>query len=348
MEKINLKSVSYETRKIIKQQVISLLEKKLKQKEIAELIGISTHAVKRISSAYKKEGAACMEEKTRGRKFGEKRQLSPEQEAEITDLLTEKSPDQLGMEFMLWTRAAVCQLIQEKYGITITLRNMSEYLKRWGMTCQRPVKRAYTQDSKKVDIFMNETYPEIVKQARKEDAVIFWGDETGINNHSYYEAGFAPKGHPPAVPSFSKIEKINMVSAISSQGTCHFLCYDENMTQQLFIDFMERLVNDTDRKVLFIVDNLKVHHGKLVDEWLKGHTKEIELFFLSPYSPEINPDEYLNHNLKQKIHSGILPYTREQIHKKTNEVMHGLQEAAEKVANFFKHKKLKYIQIYGS
>jgi len=144
------------------------------------------------------------------------------------------------------------------------------------------------------------------------------------------------------------VEKINMVFAISSQGTCHFLCYDKNMTQQLFIDFMGHLVEDSDRKVLFIVDNLKVHHGKIAAEWLSGHKEEIELFFLIPYSLEINPDEYLNHNLKQKIHSGILPCTGEQNHKKTNEIMQGLQKEAEKVANFFKHKKLKYIQVYGN
>ena len=347
MEKINLKTVSYETRKIIKQQVISLLEKKLTQKEIAETIGISIQAVKRISSAYKKEGAACLEEKKRGRKFGEKRRLSPEQETEIIELLTKKSPDQIGMDFMLWTRAAVCQMIQETYQITIPQRSISEYLKRWGMTCQRPTKKAYEQDSKKLESFMNETYPDIVKQAQKEDAIIFWGDETGINNRSYYESGFAPKGHPPVVPSFSNIEKINMISAINNQGTCHFLCYEETMTQQLFIDFMERLVNETDRKVLFIVDNLKVHHGKLVEEWQKEHKDEIELFFLCPYSPEINPDEYLNHNLKQKIHSGKIPHTKKQLRKKIEEVMQNLQEKKEKVANFFNHKKLNYIQVYG-
>lgn len=251
------------------------------------------------------------------------------------------------LSFMLWTRAAVCQLIQEKYNITITLRNMSEYLKRWGMTCQRPTKKAYFQDNVKMNTFMHETYPAIVKQAKKEDAVIFWGDETGINNQAYHVKGFAPKGQAPTVPSFSKMEKINMISAISNQGTCHFLCYDENMTQQRFIDFMERLVKDTDRKVLFIVDNLKVHQGKIVAEWLLEHKDEIELFFISPYSPEINPDEYLNHNLKQNIHSGIIPHTKEQIRSKTERFMNHLQKHSEKVSCFFQHKKLKYIQDYG-
>ena len=151
MEIINLKTVSPETRKIIKKQVISLIKKGRKQSEIADTVGISPQAVKRISSAYKKEGTACLKEKKRGRKFGEKRQLTPVQEKEIRRILIDKSPDQMKLSFMLWTRAAVCQLVEEKYGITITLRNMSEYLKRWGMTCQRPARKAYFQNNVKLN-----------------------------------------------------------------------------------------------------------------------------------------------------------------------------------------------------
>ena len=224
---------------------------------------------------------------------------------------------------------------------------MSEYLKRWEMTCQRPKKKAYAQEKKKVDTFLHETYPSLVKKAKQEDAIIFWGDETGINNQSYYVTGFAPKGQTPTIASYSKVEKINMICAISNQGTCHFLCYEHTMTQQYFIDFMKRLVKDTDRKVLLIVDNLKVHHGKIVTTWLSEHKEEIELFFISPYSPERNPEEYLNHSLKQNIHSGILPHTKEQIRKKTEDFMQGLQKQKEKVSCFFQHKKLEYIKTYG-
>lgn len=138
-----------------------------------------------------------------------------------------------------------------------------------------------------------------------------------------------------------------MISAITNHGTCRFMCYEETMTQQLFINFMERLVKDADRKVLFIVDNLKVHHGKIVKEWLDSHKDGIEVFFMSPYSPEINPDEYLNHNLKQNVHSGIILHTKEQIRKKTEAFMHGLQEHKERVISLFKHKKLNHIEKYG-
>ena len=324
-----------------------MLKKGKKHKDIAEALSISKYAVDRISSFYKREGAKCLNEKARGRKQGEKRQLSPEQEEEIQRILIDKYPNQLKLNFMLWTRAAVCELIHDKYGITITLRNMSEYLKRWGMTCQRPTKKACFQDNVKLNTFMHETYPAIVEKAKKEDAEIYWGDETGINNQAYHIKGYSPKGKTPETGSYSKIEKINMISAITNHGTCRFMCYEENMTQQLFIDFMKRLVKDADRKVLFIVDNLKVHHGKIVKEWLDSHKDEIEIFFMSPYSPEINPDEYLKHNLKQNIHSGIIPHTKEQIRKKTEAYMHGLQEQKERVTSLFKHKKLNYITKYG-
>lgn len=246
MEKINLTSVNSETREIIKKQVVSMLKKGKKHTEIAETVGISKYAVDRISSMYKRKGTSYIKEKKRGRKFGEKRQLTPEQEKEIQRIIIDKCPNQLKLSFMLWTRAAVCQLIKDKYGITITLRNMSEYLKRWGMTCQRPTKKAYFQDHVKLNKFMHETYPAIVEQAKKEDAEIYWGDETGINNQAYHVKGYSPKGKTPEIASFNKIEKINMISAITNHGTCRFMCNEENMTQQLFIDFMDRLIKDAD------------------------------------------------------------------------------------------------------
>ena len=148
MEKIDLRYVSQETRETIRRQVVTLLQKGKKHSDIADDLCISKHAVDKISKDYKAKGSACIKEKIRGRKFGEKRQL-----------------------------------VKDKYDITITLRNMSEYLKRCGMTCQRPTKKAYFQDNVKLNTFMHETYPDIVKKAQKEDAIIMWGDETGINNH---------------------------------------------------------------------------------------------------------------------------------------------------------------------
>ena len=101
--------------------------------------------------------------------------------------------------------------------------------------------------------------------------------------------------------------------------------YQDTMDQQRLICFLERLVRSLERKVFLILDNLKVHHGKLVAAWLEKRKDKIEVFFLPPYAPEYNPDEYLNHALKISVHSGQLPYTSEDLSHKTQSFMRKLQ-----------------------
>jgi len=118
------------------------------------------------------------------------------------------------------------------------------------------------------------------------------------------ERGFSPKGRPPILPVETKRQRVNMISAVSSQGKARFMIYQDTMNQRRLIRFMERLVRGSKRKVFLILDNLKVHHGKLAAVWLKKRKDKIEVFFLPPYVPEYNPDEYLNHALKISVHSG--------------------------------------------
>ena len=157
------------------------------------------------------------------------------------------------------------------------------------------------------------------------------------------ERGFSPKGRPPVLPVETKRQRVNMISAISNQGNVRFTVYQETMDQQRLIRFMERLVRTSQRKVFLILDNLRVHHGKLVAAWLKRHTEKIEVFFLPPYAPEYNPDEYLNHALKISVHSGQLPYTTEDISHKIQSFMRKLQHHPPYVSNLFLRLLLSYL-----
>ena len=326
---------------LIRQQVVRMKLLKDKTKKVAKSVGISEDRVRRIWRAYQIDSKVTKPKKP-GRKPKSCMLLSPEQECEIKRIIKDKFPDQYKMAFMLWTRAAVCGLIKQLYGIEVPLRSMSNYLKSWGYTCQRPTKQAYKQDSVKVENFKKTQYPTIKARCEVENGEIYWGDETGINNQENFERGFAPKGQPPVLRVESKRERINMISAINNYGTARFMLYDTKMTQQRFIEFMERLVSDAKRKVFFIVDNLKVHHGKVVAEWLEANKDKIEMFFIPPYSPELNPDEYLNHALKRDVHSGIPPRTKADIESKVSKFMTRLQAEPERVKAFFRHKKLEY------
>ena len=157
------------------------------------------------------------------------------------------------------------------------------------------------------------------------------------------ERGFSPKGRPPVLPVETKRQRVNMISAISSQGNVLFMVYQETMNQQRLIRFMERLIHTSQRKVFLILDNLRVHHGKIVAAWLKRHMEKIEVFFLPPYAPEYNPDEYLNHALKISVHSGQLPYTTEDISLKIQSFMRSLQHHPSRVSSFFHHPLLSHL-----
>lgn len=147
------------------------------------------------------------------------------------------------------------------------------------------------------------------------------------------------------LPVETKRQRVNMISAVSSQGKVRFMVYQDTMNQQRLIRFMERLIRASEQKVFLILDNLKVHHGKLASVWLEEHKEKIEVFFLPPYAPEYNPDEYLNHALKISVHSGLLPYTAEDITHKIQSFMRKLQHHSATVEHFFRHPSLSYLYL---
>lgn len=316
--KINLIKVTSEVRIYIKRQTIYLRQQGKSHKEIADTLNIKTGSVANIISDYNHKGEAIFHENVRGRKIGEKRTLSPAQEKEIQEIIKNHTPEDEGIASALWNRPAIVQLIKQKFGIDMKARAISNYLKRWHMSLQRPTRKNYKQDAKKVDEFKNKIYPEIVRKAITEHAEIMFVDETGINNQEYRIRGYSPIGITPEVCSVSHRETINMISGISIDGTCRYMCYEKSMTQQRFIDFMRLITRAKGgHKILMITDNLRVHHSKRVQEWVSEHKDQIEIFFTPAYSPELNPDEYLNNVLKQSVHSGILPKTKADIKKNT-------------------------------
>jgi len=311
--------------------------------ETYELTGVTPQAASRIWSAYKRGGIEGIHPKQRGRKNGEQTLLTSEQEKEIKQIIIDKTPDQYKMRFMLWTRQAISGLAKQLYVIDLSLRCVTNYMKRWKFTCQRPTKQAYFKDNVRADRFMKEEYPAISKRAKEEKAEIYWGDETGIDNREHYQRGFAPKGQPPTILVDSKRERVNMMSAISNKGTIRFMMFDDTMNQLRLIEFMRRLINDVPHKIYLTLDNLRVHYGKKVRAWLEKHKDRIELFHLPSYSPELNPDEYFNHALKQDVHSGINPRTKDDIRHKARSFVRGLQHNADRVKAFFRHPKVAYL-----
>ena len=343
MEKIDARKLSTDAQQQIRYQVIRLRKQGRKHSEISAITGVHRSTCVAWWNRYKKEGKKALKIKKRGRHTGSCRKLTEEQEKQIRKAIRDKCPDQLKLPFALWTRIAVQQLIKELWKIEVPIRTIGDYLKRWNFTPQKPLKRAYEQNPKAVKKWLNEQYPAIKQKAKKEDAEIHWGDETGLCNDSYHGRSYAPRGKTPVIRlSAKKCKRVNLISTVTNQGKVRFMIYKDRMNADTFIKFMKRLIKDAGRKVFLILDNLPVHHSYKARDWLEEHTDQIEVFFLPSYSPELNPDEYLNCDLKAGVHSGPPARSKEQLKNKALSHLRKLQKMPTRVMKYFKHSKIAY------
>ncbi len=213
----------------------------------------------------------------------------------------------------------------------------------WGFTAQRPIRRAYEQDPRKVKEWVEKIYPAIEKRAIKEKAEIQWADETCVKANAHRPKGYAPKGKTPVanIPANMGL-KVNMISSITNTGKIRFMILPTAMNTQLFKQFMQRLIKDSTRKIFLIDDNLRVHHAKSLKPWLEKHKDEIELFYLPSYSPNLNPDEYSNNDLKQSMNQKAPSNTQQGLEKTVRGHLKLRQRQPEVVKSFFTHECISY------
>ncbi|MGI5869421.1 MAG: IS630 family transposase [Kiritimatiellia bacterium] len=325
-----------------RKQAVALYNTGMLIQDIAPIVGAHRNVVGRWIRLWESGGEKALKPAKPGRPKGSGRRLTPEQEKSIAKALVDKCPDQLKMPFALWTRAAVQEYIQRKHGVALPLRSVGRCLRRWGFTPQRPVRRAYERNPAAVERWLAETYPMIKARAEEEGGEIHWGDETGIHSDDVNGRGYAPKGRTPVRRAKGTAEKTDMISTVTNQGKVRFMFYHGGMCASVLLLFLERLIRSSEAKVFLVLDNLKVHHSKPVKEWLEENSKRIELFYLPSYSPDLNPDEYLNCDLK-----GIIsrkPDARCKGHLKRTALgaMRSIQKQPRRVRSYFEHESIIY------
>lgn len=278
----------------------------------------------------------------KGRPKGIWRKLLPHEEQQVRQDITDKCPEQLKLAFVLWTRQAVQVLIKQNYSVDLTLQAVGKYLKRWGFSPQKPIRRAYERNDERVRVWLQNEYPAIASKAKKENAEIHWGDETGLRSDDVNGRSYSPKGKTPVQKVKETPEKLNMVSTITNRGQMRFMFYKENMTAQLMIKFLKRLIRSCKRKVILILDNLRVYHSKMLQKWLTENKAFIEVFFLPSYSPDLKPDEILNSNLKQAISRKPESRRKGELAKHAKAHMQSIQKHPEHIKSFFQKESVRY------
>ena len=318
IEKIDARKLSTDAQKEKRILAMRLRDKGMKNSEVAQIVGVNPGTVSIWRSRYLKDGKRGIEIGQRGRKIGDKKRLTSDQEKKIITKLIDTTPQQLKFKFALWTREAVQTLIKYEIGEELPISTVGDYLAKWQFTSKKPIKRAYERKNSATKAWLEEIYPKIKKEAKKDNADIWWCDETACQNLANNLKGYAPIGtyNKPVLEHTAKKFKINMISAITNTGKSMFSLYDESIKIDSFIEFCKKVIDSNNgKKVFLIVDNLRVHHAKLVKVWEEENKDKIKLFYLPAYSPDYNPDEYLNQDYKQSANKYELPTTQKELRR---------------------------------
>ncbi len=341
VRKLDARKLDVATQAHLRRLVVLAVRDGMKQTEAAKKYQVSLRAVNKWVALGKAGGLKMLKPKRRGRPTGGGR-LSAKQAVRIRRLVIGKMPDQLKLPFYLWTRAAVLQLIEREYGIRVSLTTVGRYLKAWGMSVQKPVRRAYERNNEAIVRWLNEDYPAIARQAKRDKGAIYWGDEMGLRSDHVAGTSYAPVGQTPVIRATGQRFGCNMISAITNKGVLSFMVFTGKFDAPLFVNFMRRLLKQAKDKVYLIVDGHPVHKSRLAKTFVARNAKRLRLILLPGYCPELNPDELLNQDVKTNALGKSRPRDKAEMMTVVRGHLHRRQKQPAVVQNLFLEKHVHY------
>jgi len=336
------RQLSAEALAVLRVRALRGIELGYSEVDLAELLGVCHETISRWWTAYSADGLPSLPGDRTGRPLGSGRLLTEAQAERIQELIDHNTPEKLGIAQALWTRRAVRDLIRKEFNIEVAERTVGQYLRRWGYTAKKPARHWRQQQPDEVQQWLEETYPAIEEQAAREEAEILWTDEVGVAADHHPGCGYARQGERATLEVPRPHIRVNQITAISNEGTVRFMTYKGSLNAAVFLVFLSKLIEGATRKILLIADRLQAHKTPDVIAWLEAHQDKIEVFYLPPYSPEMNPVEYLNNNMKGEVNKAGLPPDQGTLHARIMAFMNNLASVPKHVISYFLHPCVQY------
>jgi transposase len=333
------RKLDHATLETMRIRAVKRVEAGARVEDVAAALGLSRSAVFGWMAAYREGGEHALRAKPVP---GRPPKLSGAQLRTLYTLIEGSDPRQYQLEFALWTRELVQQLIWAQFRIRLSVVSVGRLLRTLGFSPQRPVFRASQQDPERVRRWREQDYPTIRAEAAQAGAVIYFADEAGIRSDYHSGTTWAPVGKTPVVASTGARHSVNMISAVTPKGRLRFSVFTGSMTAKVFLEFVRRLLHDEPGPVFLIVDGHPVHRSKTVREFIDRTDGRLRLFLLPPYSPELNPDEWVWKNVKHDRIGKAGITSAEDLRKKAERALRRLQRIPGLVMAFFSDPHIQY------
>ena len=340
MQTIDTRRLSPDAQEHVRRRVVSAVRGGMGKSVAARTFGVSRTSINAWLAKVERGGTRALKSRPRGRP--RRSRLAGWQAANVVCLIEGGCPDQLRLPFALWTRDAVRQLLADRFDVHVSIWTVGRYLAHWGLTPQKPLRRAYEQNPAAVKRWLKKKYPAIRSAAKREKAEIHWGDEMGLRSDHQTGRSYGRRGRTPVIPGTGRRFGCNMISTVTNRGRLGFMVFKERFTGPVCIRFLRRLVRHSGCKMFLIWDGHPVHRSAAVRRWLHTNRRRIRMFFLPGYSPELNPDEYLNNDVKSNAVGRQRPADQSEMIAQVRSYLRQTQGRPEIVRNYFNHEDVAY------
>ena len=334
------RSLSADAQEALRRRVVQAVRKGLSQTKVAQVFQVARPTVTRWVGVAATGSLRALRAKPRGRPAGT--QVAAAEAARVVRVIVGRCPDQWRLPFTLWTREAVQRLLQRDFGVAVSVWTVGRYLHEWGLTPQKPLTRAYEQNPVAVRRWLNEAYPAVRAEALAIGAEIHWGDERGFRSDYHAGRTYGRRGQTPVVPATGQRFRANVISSLTNRGRLAFMVFREGFTAAVFLRFLRRLVRLVRRPVFLVVDSHPVHRARRVTQWVRAHPDAIRLIFLPGYSPDLNPDEFLNHDVKANAVGRQRPADQPELIANVRSYLRIIQHHPAAVRRFFDAPSVQY------